>query len=253
MKLVWSLVSRPEELWAKVLITKYLTKTENGYMFARTKGFSNVWRGIMRVWDHTQKGIHWSIRNGRNTLFWTDRWIDSGAVLIDHAINLQEVDSSLSVSDFCTNNCWDLQKLRSVLPEAFVLQVYGMTPPRADGGTDCRSWGLEGDGVFSVKSAYCMLREIEGGDSGSNWSKIWRWEGPNKIRHFMWLLRHDKLMTNVERGRRRLTDNLACQHCRGGEEDLNHVFRECCFASQTWNRVLPHVVRGEQQTMEVKE
>ncbi|CAN1746300.1 Putative ribonuclease H protein At1g65750 [Linum perenne] len=202
---------------------------------------------------NARDGIHWNIGNGRNTLFWTDRWIDSGAVLIDHAINIQEVDSSLSVSDFCNNNCWDLQKLRSVLPEAFVLQVYGMSPPRADGGTDCRAWGLEGDGVFSVKSAYGMLREIKGGDNGNNWSKIWKWEGPNKIRHFMWLLQHDKLMTNVERGRRRLTDNLICQHCNGGEEDLNHVFRECCFASQTWNRILPHVVLGEQRTMEFKE
>ncbi|CAN1777598.1 Putative ribonuclease H protein At1g65750 [Linum perenne] len=67
MKLVWSLVSRSEELWAKVLITKYMTRTENGYMLARKKGFSNAWRGIMKVWDHAHNGIHWSIRDGRNT------------------------------------------------------------------------------------------------------------------------------------------------------------------------------------------
>ncbi|CAN1129383.1 Putative ribonuclease H protein At1g65750 [Linum perenne] len=253
MKLVWSLVTRPEELWAKVLISKYMTRTDNGYMLARKKGFSNAWRGIMKVWDHTQNGIHWSIRNGHNTKFWTDKWIDSGDVLIDHAINLQEVDPSLSVSDFCSNDSWDLQKLRRALPEPFVLQVYGMTPPRADCGSDCRAWGLEDDGVFSVKSAYYMLREIEGRDSGSTWKKIWKWEGPNKIRHFMWLLNHGKLMTNVERGRRRLTDNLECPHCRGVNEDLNHVFRECSFAAQTWNRVLPQALQGEKRAMAFKD
>ncbi|CAN1843405.1 Putative ribonuclease H protein At1g65750 [Linum perenne] len=207
----------------------------------------------MKVWDHTQNGIHWSIRNGHNTKFWTDKWIDSGDVLIDHAINLQEVDPSLSVSDFCSNDSWDLQKLRRALPEPFVLQVYGMTPPRADCGSDCRAWGLEDDGVFSVKSAYYMLREIEGRDSGSTWKKIWKWEGPNKIRHFMWLLNHGKLMTNVERGRRRLTDNLECPHCRGVNEDLNHVFRECSFAAHTWNRVLPQALQGEKRAMAFKD
>ncbi|CAN1147800.1 Putative ribonuclease H protein At1g65750 [Linum perenne] len=128
-----------------------------------------------------------------------------------------------------------------------------MTTPRADCGSDCRAWGLEDDGVFSVKSAYCMLREIEGRDNGCNWSKIWKWEGPNKIRHFMWLLEHGKLMTNVERGRRRLIDNLECQQCSGVNEDLKHVFRECSFTEQTWNRVLPKVVQGEKRSMDFKD
>ncbi|CAN1778662.1 Putative ribonuclease H protein At1g65750 [Linum perenne] len=253
MKLVWSLVSCPEELWAKVLITKYMTRTENGYMLARKKGFSNAWSGIMKVWDHAHNGIHWSVRDGRNTKFWTDRWIDSGVVLIDHAISLQGVNSSLSVSNFCLNDYWDLQKLRCVLHENFVLQVYGMTPPRADSGSDCRVWGLEDDGVFSVKSTYCMLREIDDGDSRSNWSRIWKWEGPNKIRHFLWLLKHEKLMTNVERGRQRLTDNMECVHCSGVNEDLNHVFRDCDFASRTWIRVLPQALQGDMRNLDFKD
>ncbi|CAN1279349.1 hypothetical protein LINPERPRIM_LOCUS16980 [Linum perenne] len=32
MKVAWILVSRPNELWAKVLISKYMTLTEDGYM-----------------------------------------------------------------------------------------------------------------------------------------------------------------------------------------------------------------------------
>ncbi|CAN1120776.1 LINE-1 retrotransposable element ORF2 protein [Linum perenne] len=39
MKLVWNLISKPNELWAKVLISKYMVLTENGYMLARSKGF----------------------------------------------------------------------------------------------------------------------------------------------------------------------------------------------------------------------
>ncbi|CAN1826535.1 hypothetical protein LINPERHAP1_LOCUS31596 [Linum perenne] len=124
MKLVRILVSRLNELWAQVLISKYMVRTENGYMLARQKGFSSVWRGIMKAWSDTHNGV----------------------------------DSSLSVSDFCLNNgSWDLPKLKEVLPENVVWQVYGMSPPREELGADKMVWGLEKDGRFLVNSAYNML------------------------------------------------------------------------------------------------
>ncbi|CAN1129075.1 Putative ribonuclease H protein At1g65750 [Linum perenne] len=144
-----------------------MTLTNNGYMLARTKGFSSVWRGIMKVWQDTQNGIHWSIRDGRNTKFWTDRWLDSGVVLIDHAISIQGVDPSCSVLDFCSDGSWNLQKLRSYLPENLVLQVFGMSLPREGAGADTMVWGLEANGRFSVKKAYYMLREIDQADNSS--------------------------------------------------------------------------------------
>ncbi|CAN1758488.1 Putative ribonuclease H protein At1g65750 [Linum perenne] len=247
MKLVWNLITRPDELWAKVLITKYLTLTDNGYMLARRKGFSSIWRGVMKVWDDTQNGIHWSIRNGRSTRFWTDRWVDSGTILIDHATNLQGVDSTIPVSDFCLSNGeWNLPKLREFLPENVVWQVYGMSPPRADMGEDTRVWGLENNGRFTVKSAYLMLKDLDSGGDSSSWRTIWSWNGPNKIRHFMWLVSHGKLMTNVERTKRRFTDDEECGHCQSGREYIDHVLRSCSFACQVWSKVLPYAILQDQ-------
>ncbi|CAN1808083.1 Putative ribonuclease H protein At1g65750 [Linum perenne] len=248
MKLAWSLISRPNELWAKVLISKYMTLTNNGYMLARTKGFSSVWRGIMKVWQDTQNGIHWSIRDGRNTKFWTDRWLDSGVVLIDHAISIQGVDPSCSVLDFCSDGSWNLQKLRSYLPENLVLQVFGMSLPREGAGADTMVWGLEANGRFSVKKAYYMLREIDQADNSSCWKSIWKWEGPNKVRHFLWLASHNKLMTNVERSRRRLTNDTSCSICGFQSEDLDHVLRRCPRAAQVWNRILPDAISTDQDS-----
>ncbi|CAN1812312.1 Putative ribonuclease H protein At1g65750 [Linum perenne] len=246
MKLAWSLVSRPNEFWAKVLITKYMTLTDNGYMLTRKKGFSNVRRGVMKVWQETQNGIHWSIRDGRNTKFWTDRLLDSGVVLIDHAICLQGIDPSHSVVDFCLNGSWNLRELCRHLPENLVLQVFGMSPPREGAGAGSMVWGLESNGRFSVKTAYYMLREIEKADNDSYWRSIWRWEELNKVRHFLWLVSHNKLMTNVECARRRLNDDSSCSVCGSQTEDLNHVFRSCPRAVQVWNRVLPEAVSTDQ-------
>ncbi|CAN0916841.1 LINE-1 retrotransposable element ORF2 protein [Linum grandiflorum] len=88
MKVAWGLFTRPEELWAKVLLTKYLQSTDNGYVAARTKGFSAVWRGLKRAGPILNNGTQWAIRSGAQTMFWTDRWIDSGTILIDHALDI---------------------------------------------------------------------------------------------------------------------------------------------------------------------
>ncbi|CAN1281473.1 Putative ribonuclease H protein At1g65750 [Linum perenne] len=89
MKIVWGLLNNPSELWAKVLIAKYLKKTPEGFVLARKSGFSAIWRGILKVWQNVVNGLQRSIGDGRGTRFWTDRWVDGGAVLIDHALNIQ--------------------------------------------------------------------------------------------------------------------------------------------------------------------
>ncbi|CAN1851987.1 hypothetical protein LINPERHAP1_LOCUS40440 [Linum perenne] len=88
MKIVWGLIKHPTELWVKVLISKYLKQVEGGFVLARKLGFSAIWRGIMKVWPNVVNGLHWSIRDGKKIRFWTDHWVDSGILLIDHALNL---------------------------------------------------------------------------------------------------------------------------------------------------------------------
>ncbi|CAN1150904.1 hypothetical protein LINPERHAP2_LOCUS17870 [Linum perenne] len=130
MKIVWGLISRSLELWSKVLVSKYLKRTENGWVLARKKGFSAVWRGLLKVWPMVNNGLRWSIRDGRSTHFWTNRWVDRGADLVDHERNIQNIDNSLLVSQACDEpSVWNFDFLSSVLPRDVVLEVVGMLPP----------------------------------------------------------------------------------------------------------------------------
>jgi len=118
MKIVWGLLERPDELWAKVLIFKYLKKTPAGLVLARKSGFSAIWRGLLKVWPSVSNGLHWSVRDGCSTRFWMDRWVDSGAILIDHATNIQGVNPSLLVSEVCSiNGAWNSDFLFLSFPE----------------------------------------------------------------------------------------------------------------------------------------
>ncbi|CAN1784070.1 Putative ribonuclease H protein At1g65750 [Linum perenne] len=247
MKIAWGLISRPEELWSKVLMTKYLDPTRPGFVLRSKGGYSAVWRGILSVWNDMLNGTHWSIRDGKKTRFWTDIWLDSGVPLIDHALNIQGVNPSASVSDFCSSDgIWDRRQLENNLPLEMVLQVQGMTPPRQESGADLLVWGLENNGRFTIRSAYDLLKDHRTDARSNNWQKIWHWKGPNKIKHFMWLAAHGKLMTNMERMRRGIADQSTCEACGHVGEDINHVFRSCRVARDIWSMILPEVISANQ-------
>ncbi|CAN1808124.1 Putative ribonuclease H protein At1g65750 [Linum perenne] len=248
MKVAWGVFSRPDELWVKVLLTKYMKQSVNGWCLKRKSGHSATWRGVLSVWEATLGGLQWSIRDGRRTKFWTDTWLDSGVTLIDFALNIQGVNTSSSVSDFyLANGNWNFQKLESCLPASLVLQVGGMAPPRAGAGADFLVWGLEDNGKFSVKSAYALLKDFRLDDQNGQWQKVWKWKGPNKIKHFMWIVMQGKLLTNRERMRRHLAASDTCSACSQGAETLDHLFRSCRFARDVWNACLPVVLSPEQQ------
>ncbi|CAN1818654.1 Putative ribonuclease H protein At1g65750 [Linum perenne] len=66
------------------------------------------------------------------------------------------------------------------------------------------------------------------------WRRVWKWEGPAKIKHFLWLASHGKLMTNAERRKRHITVDVVCPVCQSNCEDTEHVLRRCSFAHLVW-------------------
>ncbi|CAN1269114.1 Putative ribonuclease H protein At1g65750, partial [Linum perenne] len=55
------------------------------------------------------------------------------------------------------------------------------------------------------------------------WKTVWRWAGPSRVKHFIWLVAHDRILTNAERRRRHMATTDDCQRCRGYTEDTLHV------------------------------
>ncbi|CAN1188712.1 Putative ribonuclease H protein At1g65750 [Linum perenne] len=110
-----------------------------------------------------------------------------------------------------------------------------MTPPSADSGEDTWVWGCESNGRFSIRSAYNLVNQLVNSRPLVDWKVIWRWDGPNKVKHFLWLSAHGKILTNEERVRRKMTQNADCPRCSDVGESVLHVLRECPFAAQVWS------------------
>ncbi|CAN1147563.1 Putative ribonuclease H protein At1g65750 [Linum perenne] len=175
---------------------------------------------MVRESDVMMTGARSAIRNGRDTKFWTSRWVDSGIRLLDFAVDADtEPNLGEPVANFLNlDGQWDIERLRSALPSDAVDAVVGMSTPREDWGEDCLVWGREANGRFSIKSAYSLVRnEPANSDSGS-WRQVWKWRGPNRIRFFLWLAIQDRIMTNANRVRRRLSADASCSFCHNSEE-----------------------------------
>ena len=81
---------------------------------------------------------------------------------------------------------------------------------------------------FCPASVYLLLTSIEPRANYSKiWDQIWKLKVPQRIRMFIWLINHGKLLTNLERNRRGFTVDPFCKHCPNIIKDLDHVFRKC--------------------------
>ncbi|CAN1215902.1 Putative ribonuclease H protein At1g65750 [Linum perenne] len=67
IKIAWGVFSRPDDLWVKVLLTKYMKQSANELCLKRQSGYSATWRGVLSIWNETLNGLQWSIRYGRGT------------------------------------------------------------------------------------------------------------------------------------------------------------------------------------------
>ncbi|CAL1377016.1 unnamed protein product [Linum trigynum] len=157
LKLAWGILKKPEELW--------------------------LWRGVRRAWNLLLEGVRWSVRNGNNTLFWQDKWVDSGMVLGEHMLpSARDINVQASVASMLNSvGEWDTEFLTTSLQADALLQVLGMPPPKPELGDDELVWGLDQKGEFTLKTAYQLVAEIDGEDAQQGWKGVWKWPGPNRV------------------------------------------------------------------------
>ncbi|CAN1758205.1 Putative ribonuclease H protein At1g65750 [Linum perenne] len=72
-------------------------------------------------------------------------------------------------------------------------------------------------------------------------------------KHFIWLVCHNRILTNEERNRRHLTNQVVCPRCSIHSESLSHVIRDCHFALQVWKDVLPDLITDGDRSLDFKQ
>ncbi|PWA44555.1 hypothetical protein CTI12_AA523610 [Artemisia annua] len=209
-KLGWRMLAEPNSLWSQVLRSKYCKGRCDLDMFSSKKNSSNVWQGIVENANFVRRGTRVSVGNGRRTLFWDHCWATE-TPLSSMAISPIPVEAQ----DRTVDEYWNSNGLEN----------------------DSMYWGGSTIGKFSVKSAISLIRNDGDVKLDRKWVLVWKAPVSERIRMFIWLALHDRLLSNVQRVARRLSDDPRCTRCGADEESLDHILRRCPFSFIIWNKL----------------
>ncbi|CAN1174693.1 Putative ribonuclease H protein At1g65750, partial [Linum perenne] len=235
--------SKPEHIsqFRPISLCNVTYKAVSKCIADRLKKFMSSLTDDTRTSFATAEACQHSIRNGKSTLFWQHRWLDSGTKLIEWATRpLDDRELEMSVAEATTEpGVWNWEFLRDRLPPSCLEQIAGMDAPIVCNEEDGMIWGPDSRGRFSIASAYEITTATNYDSAANLWKCVWKWQGPNRIKHFLWLVAHNRLLTNSERNRRHMTTEDCCRLCPNSTEDSLHVLRDCRSARDFWVNFAP--------------
>ncbi|KAL4297736.1 hypothetical protein GQ457_12G008990 [Hibiscus cannabinus] len=222
-------ITMEESLWIRVLKSKYRWKEILPLSIKRNE-CSRLWTGLCTIWEDLKECIHWEVHDGKDTDFWYDHWLGKEPRLVTTYFGAA-VPRPVRVGDMVlANGEWDWDALATMLPKDTMDLIASVLPPQEGVGVDMPGWRWEDKRCFSTCSAYEYLAHGSPSGDSVNWKRIWKLEVPQRIQVFIWLVFHERLMTNVERARRHMTSLVTCEIFGSGHEDIAHVLLSCTAA-----------------------
>jgi len=98
MKILWNLITKPDDLLCKVLYSKY-GRIKDLRVAIDSKSYdSHFSKALTCILDQFQQNIAWQLNDGNNINFWMDKWAPSGTSLMSIS-NQASIDTTLYVRD----------------------------------------------------------------------------------------------------------------------------------------------------------
>lgn len=191
---------------------------------------SSSWRAICAGVEVISRGLRWRLGNGQEINFWTDSWSPVGPLYQYVLLPLPQDRLLDKVCSYITANDCDMQFLNRMLPTNILHSLQYFSSDINELVTDCRYWAFSANGQYTVSSAYQAI------NPPPRWmgTFLWKMKIPPRTKTFLWLLLHNKLLTNDYRRRCNLSISAQCFLCLNGEETLEHTFRDCSNALAIW-------------------
>ncbi|XP_060962124.1 uncharacterized protein LOC133032261 [Cannabis sativa] len=138
--------------------------------------------------------------------------------------------------------CWDVEILDDLLVQRD-RQLVQLIPiqPRSD--RDTLYWSKDLSGLYTVKSAYNLLQELNGevviDDSVVDrfWGRLWQLKIPLKMKNLLWRAAKCCLPTMYQLQLKRVEVDILCPVCLLEAETISHALLTCPAAILCWNRV----------------
>ncbi|KAF8669944.1 hypothetical protein HU200_051126 [Digitaria exilis] len=187
------------------------------------------------------------VGNGKNTLFWTDKWIHGEAIADLAPCLLQAVGPRIrktrTVHEALQDKRWvrDITgglTVQVILDYLFIWEkVYRWS--LVQDVEDRPIWKWTADNKFTTASAYQAFFLGQHAIPGAK--LLAGTKAPGKCKFFLWLVLHDRCWTASRIKRHNLQDDDACALCGQESETITHLLTGCVFSRELWFRLLHHV------------
>lgn len=179
-----------------------------------------------------------AVGNGSSTLFWDHKWV-AATPLIDLAT--QEVPIEIlgaTVEDMWEDNVgWKWETFAPYLNQDILKLIEAHELKNDPNLGDLLYWKDGNKGKFSIKSAISIIRNNHELIDEDCWKIIWNAPTQQRIRAFMWLACHDRLMGNANRFKRQMTTDPSCFVCGDSADSTMHILRDCPLARMIWRKL----------------
>ncbi|GLT59278.1 hypothetical protein SLA2020_321070 [Shorea laevis] len=240
------MLTEKENIWAKAFRDKFNITSPNSSLDKSSPVIRNIKKGKHII----DRGIKWIPRTGDKVSFWNDKW--AGNVSINSMIyGPHKPDSShITVKDaLLPSGEWNWDLIAYSLPIDIVNNLKAIPLQYSNLGVDTFTWGFSSNGLFKSKSAYYLAKNLPL-HSDCSWSWVCRVDTIPRIQFFLWLLKHNRLLTYETLFNWGIIDSNICPRCHQAPETINHIFRECFFAKLLWSLVTPHPINTLYQNLD---
>lgn len=247
MKAGWNLISNSDDLWVKVLKSKYGCGNDLVPRVNSKRMGTNFWRGICHVWPNVTSNIDWRVGDGELINCWSHNWVPSMGKLCDVVRRpLTEEESEWMVAKLgSVSGGWNLDAILDIIQPNVHQKLLSLAAPNAARGRDKIAWKLTTDGHFTNASSYVSLLDQDLQNHSGLFRKIWGWAGPERIKLHMWKVAHEALVTNSWRKRRLLCESAECPMCLEEDESVIHTLRDCRVMKQVWSCISSGLQLGQ--------
>lgn len=99
-------------------------------------------------------------------------------------------------------------------------------------------WKEGSKGKLTIRLVMSIMRHETDTIDDKCWDIVWHAPVQQRIRAFLWLAFHNRILGNLNRFKRKMTDDLKCFICGAQEESTLHILRDFSAARVVWRKTL---------------
>ena len=242
LKHLWDIARKKDSLWVK-WCHMFMLRGKSVWGCRCFADSSWTWRKILKLRSAAIQFIRYVVGDGSSVYVWHDNWHPLGPLKTRFGARIIYDASSTEwavMADYVDTTGWIKPNVVSPGLIAVVNNWPNYVPDM--GMKDNVEWVLTHDKKYSLRSAWNGIRIA--GNIVDWYHIVWYKDAIPRCSFILWLVCKDRMRTRDRLKRWGVVEDSSCVLCGEEEENRDHLFFGCAYASNVWRRVLHRNQQG---------